>query len=92
MNISEVIDWLEDYKQKYPDATTKFGWTKGGSYRGYYDEFSVEPSESEVDIDTMVNVLQNAIGQTFCGYKGGEFTMCEETNVYYAPYGTLDPL
>jgi len=92
MDISEVVDWLEDYQQKHPDATTKFGWTEGGSYRGYYDEFSVEPSDSEVDIETMIGVLCDAIGQTFYGYKGGEYTMNESSEVYYAPYGNTGPI
>ena len=39
----------------------------------------------------MVGVLEDAIGETFTGYKGGEFKMDGDTPVYYAPYGSTGP-
>lgn len=88
MTIEEVIDWL---RNEAPEDRTNFGWYQGDSYRGYYDCFAVEPADRETTIGEMISVLEDAIGQTFEGYKGGEFTMYEDTPVFYAHYGSGGP-
>ena len=88
MTIQEVIDWLSNCEYK----GTVHGWFEGGSYRGYYDCFSAEPAGDYREVFEMIAVLEDAIGSTFTGYKGGEFTMSADTECFYAPYGSTGPL
>lgn len=60
------------------------------SYRGYYSDLSLE----EVQASTaggLLKELQAALGNTFEGYKGGDFTMAEDTPLWLAPYGCTGP-
>lgn len=87
MTIGETIEWLRGCGH----SGTEHGWICGDSYRGYYDCFSVEPAECYVSVQEMIGVLEEAIGETFTGYKGGEFTMDVDTPVFYAHYGNTGP-
>lgn len=58
------------------------------SYRGYYADLAFSPTE---DIRTVGEVLlncKNALGQTFEGYKGGDFVMGEHTPLWLSAYGS----
>jgi len=57
------------------------------SYRGYYSDLAIERGGSEVTIAEMVDRLQNAVGETYEGYKGGDYTMSRSTPVWVASYG-----
>ncbi len=57
------------------------GFHNAHSYRGSYEDLGVEP-KSNVTIDSMVSCLEQAIGETYRGYKGGEFTMIGPEDVY----------
>lgn len=60
------------------------------SWRGAYSELAITfavgggPAPSAPDFLAM---LKGAIGATFPGYKGGEYTMGEDTPVWIANYG-----
>lgn len=58
------------------------------SYRGYYEDLALEPSESPIDVSGFLSVLEAALGETFMGYKGGDFVMDEDTPLWVAEYGT----
>lgn len=91
MKIREVIEWLEDYRKEHPTVSTIYGWKRGGCFAGFYDEFAVEPAHEIVSIDTMIDVLREAIGKTFIDCVDEEHIMCPETDVYYAYFGCSGP-
>jgi hypothetical protein len=61
-----------------------------GSYRGYYGELALGYQENEdweaVTAKKLLPILKAAVGQTFTGYKGGEFTMGLNTPLWVANY------
>lgn len=68
--------------------------TELGSYRGYYEQIALgyaaiddRPEEKRLDVTDMIELVRSAIGADFEGYKGGEYTMGDETPVWIANYG-----
>ena len=67
------------------------------SYRGYYSDFAIEyvydPDEvCATTVAQLLPVLKNSVGETFVGYKGGDFLMDENTPVWMANYGSCPGL
>ncbi len=63
---------------------------KVDSYRGYYSDLAIEfsnGSDSDCTVGELAKVLDNAIGETYEGYKGGEYIMNEDTKVWVSNYG-----
>lgn len=61
-----------------------------GSYRGYYDQLAIGwtgEAERPQKVSELLAELKSAVGKTFTGYKGGEYTMDENTPVWCANYG-----
>jgi hypothetical protein len=83
MNLKELIERLE----KEPNKFLKLGFTKPHSWRGSYCEISFEPCEG-AKVSDMLYEAKGALGKTFEGWKGGEFTMDEYTDVYLSEEGT----
>lgn len=59
------------------------------SYRGYYSDLAIgfEEDKPGPTAGEFAKRLRDCIGQTFTGYKGGDFTMAEDTPVWVANYG-----
>ena len=60
------------------------------SWRGSYDELALDIHSgggNELTALQFIDILKEAIDNTYTGYKGGEFTMSEETPVWVANYG-----
>jgi len=57
------------------------------SYRGYYSDLSFEPQSEAVSVKDFSMMLNESLGKTFNGYKGGDFTMTEDTPLWMANYG-----
>ena len=61
------------------------------SYRGYYSDIQIEYEQDtpadEVNVATFRIWLSEAIGKTYTGYKGGDFTMSKITPVWVDTYG-----
>lgn len=61
---------------------------EGGSYRGYYHEFYLQKSSSSVSINKLITFFNTEVlGEWFEGYKGGEYIMGYDTQVFIASYG-----
>jgi len=59
------------------------------SYRGYYADLAFSPSGPvNKTILKFRRELKAAMGSTFQGYKGGDFTMGAETPLWLSDYGT----
>lgn len=58
------------------------------SYRGYYHHIAIEPTDENVPtVEEFKEAINDAIHQTFEGYKGGFFQMNEDTPVWIAYIG-----
>lgn len=84
MTLSDLIARLENTD---PTLTLRPGFTNPHSYRGYYEELAVEPTESCTVAD-LLQEMRGALGTTYQGWKGGDFTMDESTTVYVAHEGS----
>lgn len=65
------------------------GFGEGMSYRGYYDELAFEPKPN-VTVAEMLASAKACLEATFTGYKGGEYTMHDVTDVWISRYGCCD--
>ena len=92
MRLGELIKALEEQP---PKAALRFDFcdqTPGhlASYRGYYSDLSLVPSDEPnfaLTVEDFLPRLKAAIGDTFTGYKGGEYRMDENTLLWVAHYG-----
>jgi len=61
------------------------------SWRGSYAELALSFNSDEegetIKVGAFINMLESAVGKTFTGYKGGDFTMSRHTPVWVANYG-----
>lgn len=83
MTLKELIERLE----KEPNKFLKLGFTNAHSWRGSYSELAFEPCEG-AKVSDMLYEAKNALGKTFEGWKGGDFTMNEYTEVFLSTVGT----
>ena len=88
MTLGQLLDTLER-KDETLDITFDFvhfrPTGKGHSYRGYYEDFALAyESGGECCIGTLVRYLKSVLGETLTGYKGGEYTMSDDTVVWVA--------
>lgn len=84
MKLGELIDYL---KSQDPNRVLAKGFGAPHSYRGYYEDLAFEPA-TNVSIGEMLKRAEDAVGQTFYGYKGGHYTMDHDTRVWVSPYGS----
>ncbi len=84
MTLSSVIAGLRDLPRT---AKVRRGFANPHSYRGYYEELAVEPAEA-VSVASMIQALESAKGETFYGWKGGEYLMGDTTGVWIAVEGS----
>lgn len=58
------------------------------SYRGYYTDLGFETTGAVVQVRELLKTVKKCLGQTFEGYKGGDYTMTKTTPVWTSEYGT----
>lgn len=74
-----------------PDLPVEFD--RGGSpgdpmsYRGYYSDLAFDPNDEPIKASAFLEVCRRALGSTFEGYKGGDYTMGPDTPLWAASYG-----
>lgn len=94
ITLGELIAKLEQH-----DATATVAVEFGGSlcgfgelasYRGYYSDLAIEPygTEPGCSVDAALTDLREAVGRTYTGYKGGDYTMHRRTLVWVDHYGS----
>lgn len=84
ITLKDLIDWLDTQD---PSKSIKDGFGEAMSWRGSYYELAFEPNPVTT-VREMLSQAKSAVGETFVGYKGGEFTMDLNCEVYIAEYGT----
>lgn len=83
MSLSTIIDRL---KKEDPARIVAHGFHNPHSYRGDYEQLAFEPTEN-VTVGSMLACAESALGATYSGYKGGEYTMHGFTDCWLAEYG-----
>lgn len=59
------------------------------SYRGYYSDLALKKESGTRTVGSLLEELKSkCLGQTFTGYKGGDFYMDENTPMWIAEYGS----
>lgn len=84
MTLGEMIDRLEELP---PDLEIEC-LEEPHSYRGYYCDLAFEKGMGTMTVEELIKICDAALGRTFTGYKGGEYTMGFHTPVWIAPYGS----
>lgn len=96
MTINEILKALKDVNDDAPvfvSGTLSVELTgEVMSWRGDYDCLALGyclygDSNDSITVGKLKSLLQNSIGKTFMGYKGGEFVMEKDTLVYLDNYG-----
>lgn len=80
--LGDLIKWLSSQD---PDKKVINGFGEPMSWRGDYYQLAFAP-EKETTIKDMLDNALSALGNTFVGYKGGEFVMDKNSEVYIANY------
>lgn len=83
MILKELIEKLE---KEDPKKIIPLGFDRPHSYRGYYRDLAFEPIYN-ISVEEMLKCAKEALGSTYSGYKGGDYTMSEYTEVWLANYG-----
>ena len=83
MRLGELIDWLKAQDQ---ELYVKDGFGSPHSDRGDYSELAFTP-KPEAKIGDMLAHAKSAVGNTFTGWKGGEYKMDTYVSVYIGEYG-----
>lgn len=79
--------------RKAEKATGEIRFATGGapgremSYRGYYSDLAFSTQSDPKPAAEFLAQCRKAIGSTYEGYKGGGFTMAEDTPLWQASYG-----
>ena len=61
------------------------------SYRGYYSDLAFKRNDGTRPAAELLAECKAAMGQVFCGYKGGDYVMGALTPVWLASYGCCGP-
>ena len=83
MRLGELIEMLESAR---PQSVPR-GFGHPHSWRGIYAELAFEPV-TNTTVDQMLSLARSCIGATFEGYKGGDYTMDEYTEVHISYVGS----
>lgn len=83
MTLGELIAALE---AEDPAKVVARGFTHPHSYRGYYHDLAFEPDRN-VTVGEMLADAYSAVGETYEGWKGGDFTMGRSTDVWLSYEG-----
>ena len=78
MTLDELIEALE---AEPADKVMKVGLTEPHSWRGDYIEVAFEPSPP-MTVGEVLPIVKSAVGTTYQGWKGGDYTMKEYTAVH----------
>lgn len=88
LTLGKAIDGLSAYADDKP-VRFDIGGSPGRaiSYRGYYSDLALTPNGALDTVGALLHELRDALGQTFEGYKGGDFLMEADTPLWFAAYG-----
>lgn len=88
MTLGKLIETLE----AMPEGAQVANLRNPHSYRGYYEDLALEPSEGLRPAEELLAECRAAMGKAFHGYKGGEYVMGERTPVWVSGYRDVSGL
>lgn len=80
---------IEELRKHDRNKVVRHGFANPHSYRGYYHDLAFEP-KVHVTIGEMLDAAESALGATYQGWKGGDYTMDEYTTCWLALEGSAD--
>jgi len=83
IELGGIIARLE---QEDPTRILPIGFANPHSYRGYYEQLAFEPVR-DISIGDVLAAARSALGTTFEGWKGGDFTMTASTDCWISLHG-----
>ena len=78
---------IERLEREDPRRILPIGFADPHSFRGYYEQLAFEPRR-DIAVGDVLEAARSALGATYEGYKGGEYTMSEWTTCWIANYGS----
>lgn len=78
LELGEIVARL---RREDPAKRLKLGFLHPHSYRGYYEQLAFELVRS-VTVGEMLAAAESALGETFQGWKGGDYTMKDWTDTW----------
>lgn len=90
MTLQQLIEGL---RKLDPATVAPRGFHNPHSWRGVYAELAFEPTDGPATVGELLACAESALGQTYEGWKGGDFTMQGDTDVhidYEGQYGGAD--
>ena len=95
LSLGELIARIEAQPQGQPIKVERDGALHNpgdvDSYRGYYSDLYIDYTEGdERDTASFLANLRSAVGKTFEGYKGGDYTMSRSTPVWVDQYSCCE--
>lgn len=94
LDVGELIAELKQYNRgaylRIDKSPVGLAPIELGSYRGYYEDLAigVGPARSAPwNVGDLVAALEESIGSTITGYKGGEYEVTVGTRVWISNYG-----
>lgn len=92
MSLGDLIDFLNGVKSSdvpvVLDYNTNLSVSGPHSYRGYYSDLAIEPTENVVTVRELHQQLDEILDTEMTGYKGGEFLMDSTVPVWISSYGS----
>jgi hypothetical protein len=92
MTLGALITMLE--AKGHQNAVCPAGFSDPHSYRGFYEDVAFVPARN-ITVADMLEAARSALGATYEGWKGGDYTMDWETSCWLAFEGdtgeTLGP-
>lgn len=86
LDLGELIAVLETALAE-GDRVLSVGFTNPHSYRGDYSDLAFEPCR-DIALSDMLQAARDALGATFQGWKGGDYTMSKHTYCWLAFRGS----
>ena len=90
----ESIDPFYEHDGKQEEKKVEFDFPGNftpsyiDSWRGSYCELALDYEQGEpIKIKAFIEMLKEAVGKTYAGYKGGDYLMSENTPVWVDHYG-----
>ncbi|KQX43526.1 hypothetical protein ASD97_25985 [Streptomyces sp. Root63] len=83
MVLEDLIEMLESTDS---NTVVKNGFNHPHSYRGFYRDLAFEPARN-VRVEDMLADARSALGETFEGWKGGDYTMGRYTECWLSIEG-----
>ena len=81
-------DLIERLEQEPYENTIRNGFGHSMSYRGDYSQLAFAPAQY-VTVGSMLEEAKRAVGKTYHGYKGGEYTFNKDQDLYVDNYGVF---